>query len=223
MNARASTVIIEDHPVFRQGLRQVIERDGVFNVVGEADDGESALELMQKVATDIAIIDISLPRLSGLDLARRLQERRNPTKVVILTMHKEEDFFNAAVNLGVRGYLLKDNAVSDILGCLRAVAAGDYYFSPAISSYLLRRRNRGARLATSQPGLDSLTTAERRILSLVAANKTSRQIGAELFISHRTVEAHRGSICSKLNLNGSHCLLQFAIENRSALQPLPCS
>jgi len=217
MDARTRTFVIEDHPVFRQGLRQVIERDKAFEVVGEADNGEAALELMQRIATDIAIIDISLPRLSGLDLARCLHERRNPAKIIILTMHKEEDVFNSAVNLGVRGYLLKDNAVSDILGCLRAVAAGEYYFSPALSAHLLRRRNRAARLAENQPGLDLLTTAERRILNLVAANKTSRQIGAELFISHRTVEAHRGSICTKLNLNGSHCLLQFAIEHRSAL------
>ena len=107
--------------------------------------------------------------------------------------------------------------MSDILACLRVVAAGGYYFSPAISSHLLHRRNRAARLATDQPGLDLLTTAERRLLKLVAANKTSKQIGAELFISFRTVEAHRGNICSKLNLNGSHCLLQFAMEHRSAL------
>jgi len=217
VNGRATTLIVEDHPVFRQGLRQLIEKDAGFEVVGEADDGETAFELIQRIAADIAIIDISLPRLSGLDLARRLRERRSSTKIVILTMHKEEDVFNSAVNLDVRGYLLKDDAASDIVGCLRAVARGEYYFSPAISAYLLRRRNRAAKLATDQPSLDLLTTAERRILNLVAANKTSRQIGAELFISHRTVEAHRGSICSKLNLNGSHCLLQFAIEHRSAL------
>src|SRR5262245_60796827 len=118
MSVCTRTVLVDDHPVFRHGLRQAIERDASFEVVGEAEDGVFGFELMQRVRTDIAVLDISLPRLSGLCLARRMTERRMPAKVVILTMHKEADMVNSAMNLGVRGYLLKDNSATEILACL---------------------------------------------------------------------------------------------------------
>ena len=132
-------------------------------------------------------------------------------------MHKEEDMINRALDFGVNGFVLKENAVEDILEAIATVAKGESYLSPSVSGFLIRRRNRAEALAAKKPGLEDLTKAERRVLKLVAEKKTSKEIAAELFISTRTVEAHRANICQKLELTGSHSLLQFALENRSAL------
>lgn len=217
MSERIKVLIVDDHPLFRQGLRQVIEADSRFQLVGEAGDGAAALQLIQEKKPDIAVLDVNLPKFSGLEVTRQLQEKRVPTRVIILTMYKEEETFNRALDLGVKGFVLKENAVEDILNSLVTVAGGEHYLSPSISSYLVRRRGRAEELAARKPGLDDLTKAERRVLKLIAEKKTSKEIGAELFISPRTVEAHRANISSKLDLRGSHSLLQFALENRASL------
>ena len=217
MTVRVKVLIVDDHPLFRQGLRQVVETDKRFELVAEAENGETALQLIHEKKPDIAVLDVNLPGLSGLDVARRLQGKRLRTRIIILTMYKDEETFNRAMDLGVKGFVLKENAVQDILNSLAAVAAGEHYLSPSISGYLVRRRGRAEALAEEKPGLDDLTKAERRILKLIAEKKTSREIAAELFISPRTVEAHRANICAKLELRGSHSLLQFALENRSAV------
>lgn len=217
MSTRIKVIIVDDHPLFRQGLRQVIEADSRFHLVGEAGDGESGLRLIQEKKPAIAVLDVSLPKLSGLEVTRQVRSRKLPTSIIILTMYKEEETFNQALDLGVKGFVLKENAAEDIVNSLAKVAEGEHYLSPSISSYLVRRRNRADELAARKPGLDDLTKAERRILKLVGEKKTSREIAAELFISPRTVEAHRANISAKLELRGSHSLLQFALENRSVL------
>ncbi len=217
MSPKIRVVIVDDHPVFRQGLRQVVEADSRFELVAEAGDGETALRWIQEKSPDVAVLDVELPGLSGLEVARTLHGKGLPTRVVILTMYKEEGIFNRALDFGVMGFVLKENAVEDILESLVAVAAGEHYLSSTISGYLVRRRRRAEELATQKPGLDDLTKAERRILKLIAEKKTSREIAAELFISQRTVEAHRAHISAKLDLRGSHSLLQFALENRMAV------
>jgi DNA-binding NarL/FixJ family response regulator len=217
MPGRIKVLIVDDHPLFRQGLRQVVEADDRFELVAEAGDGKIALELIRKLKPDIAVVDVNLPGLSGLEVAGQLQAGRSPTAVVILTMYREEETFNRALDLGVKGYVLKENAVEDIVSSLVAVSRGEHYLSPSISSYLVHRRGRADSLNARRPGLEDLTKAECRILKLIAEKKTSREIAAELFISPRTVEAHRANICAKLDLRGSHSLLQFALENRAAL------
>jgi DNA-binding NarL/FixJ family response regulator len=217
MPNRIKVLIVDDHPLFRSGLRQVIADDPRLQLVGETGDGETALKLVEDKKPDVAVLDVNLPGLSGLDLARKLQVQHLPTRVIMLTMHKDEETCNRALDIGARGFVLKENAVEEILKAIVAVADGEHYLSSTISGYLVRRRNRAESLAAKKPGLDDLTKAERRILKLIAEKKTSREIGAELFISPRTVEAHRANICAKLELTGSHSLLQFALENRSAI------
>ena len=163
------------------------------------------------------MLDVNLPGLSGLEVAHKLQGKKNTTRLIILTMHKEEAMINRALDFGVHGFVLKENAVEDILDAIAAVAKGESYLSPSVSGFLIKRYNRAEALTQKTPGLDDLTKAERRILKLVADKKTSKEIAAELFISPRTVEAHRANISEKLELSGSHSLLQFALENRSAL------
>ena len=132
-------------------------------------------------------------------------------------MHKDEDLFNEALDLGVKGYVLKDSAVTDIVGSLRAVNAGQNYISPQLSNYLLNRSTRAAKLIQERPSLKDLTPTEGRILKLIADNKTSRDIAGELFLSVRTIENHRAYMCEKLELHGSHALLAFALEHKSEL------
>jgi DNA-binding NarL/FixJ family response regulator len=217
MAHRTKVLIVDDHPLFRGGLRQVILNDGRFELVGETGDGEDALLLIQEKKPDVAVLDVKLPGLTGLEIARKLQEKRSRTRVIMLTMHNEEELFNRALDSGAMGFVLKENAVEEIVKAIVAVADGQHYLSSTISGYLVRRRHRAESLAKEKPGLDDLTKAELRVLKLISMKKTSREIGAELFISPRTVEAHRANICSKLGLRGSHSLLQFALENRSAL------
>ena len=217
MTHEIRVVIADDHPVFRRGLRQIIEMEPHFEVAGEAEDGEAALATLIAIKPEIAVLDIDMPKLDGFALARAVREQKLPTAVIFLTMYKEEEFFNEAMDLGVKGYLLKDNAVTDIIGCIRAVTAGKYYITPAISSYLLNRQARAASLVKQNPGLNDLTPAELRILRLIAENKTSKEIASELFVSYRTVENHRANICQKLSLHGSQALIKFALEHKSRL------
>jgi DNA-binding NarL/FixJ family response regulator len=210
-------LIVDDHPLFRSGLKQAIVADARFSLVGEAGNGNTALNLILEKKPAVAVLDINLPKLTGLEIARKLQGKKISTRLIILTMHKEEELINRALDSGVNGFVLKDNAEEDILDAIETVAAGGHYVSPSVSGFLIKRRNRAESLAAQKPGLDQLTRAERRILKLIADKKTSKEIAVELFISPRTVEAHRANISLKLELHGTHSLLQFALENRSAL------
>jgi len=217
MAGAIKVLIVDDHPLFRQGMRSLLESHPRFEIVGEAGDGPTALAMIRKVKPDVAVLDVSLPGMTGLEVASQLQSRESPTKIAILTMHNDQDTFDRAMDLGVFGFVLKDNAIQDIVSCITAVAAGEHYLSPTISYYLVKRRDRAETLAAKKPGLDDLTKGEMRVLKLISQKKTSREIAAELFVSQRTIEAHRANISSKLNLQGSHSLLRFALENRSAL------
>ena len=217
MAGRTKVLIVDDHPLFRSGLRSLIQSSARLELIGEAGDGEAALKFILEKKPDVAVLDVNLPGLSGLEVAHKLQGKKNTTRLIILTMHKEEEMINRALDFGVHGFVLKENAVEDILDAIAAVAKGESYLSPSVSGFLIKRYNRAEALTKKTPGLDDLTKAERRILKLVADKKTSKDIAAELFISPRTVEAHRANISDKLELSGSHSLLQFALENRSAL------
>jgi len=207
----------DDHEIFRAGLRQVLSADRNIEILAELADGESALRDIRGLKPQVAVLDFDLPRRNGLEIARELVRQRDTTPVVILTGHRDESLFDEALAAGVRGYLLKDDAATDLLRCLRAVAAGGTYLSPTFSSYLLRRGQRVEALRQEVRGLDSLSAAERRVLRLVALGKTTKEIAAELFLSPATVQTHRKNICAKLELRGANKLLAFALEHRSEL------
>ncbi len=218
MTAKTTVYIVDDHPVFRHGLKQIIQSDPAFEVAGEAGDDATALADIQKLKPVLVIVDVRLPQHGGLELVKGLRGLRPFPACIMLTMHGEESTFNAAMDAGARGYILKDDALELVLLGLKAVAAGSVYLSPEISGWLLRRQHRVSALKQEKTGLATLTPTERRILQLVGENKTNKEIASELFISHRTVETHRSNICQKLELQGVHKLLQFAIEHRSELQ-----
>ena len=210
-------IIADDHPLLRHGLCKVIERDPRLKVLAEASDGAEALQFIETLQPAVAVLDVHMPEMTGFDVVRAIKERRLKTQVIILTMYHDEEMFNEALDLGALGYVLKDSATTDIIGAIRAAASGRPYISPTISAYLFNRATRGTTLTTQAPYLNDLTPTERRVLKLIADNKTSKEIGAELFISHRTVENHRANICQKLNLKGSHSLLKFAFDHKSEL------
>ena len=213
MTADTTIVLADDHPIFRQGLKQLIEKQPGLRVIAEADNGRSALELITKHVPAVAILDLDMPELDGFAIARRVREFHLPTRVVILTMHTDELHFSEAIDLGVRGYLIKDGAAAEAVNCIRVVAAGGEYVTPSLSSYLLRRSRRTT--STHEPtGIDDLTPTERRVLSLLAELKTTKQIAAELGVSPRTIDNHRAHICSKLDLQGPHALTKFALEHK---------
>src|SRR5262249_41484471 len=203
-------VMADDHPIVRQGLRQTIEGDASIAIVGEASDGEMALQQIATLRPDVAVLDIDMPRLDGFGVTRALRTQGVSVSTVYLTIHREEELFRAALDLGASGYVLKDSAVTDIVASIKAVAAGQPYISPQLSAYLLKRHRDAAALSAQQPGLAALTVTERRVLRLIADDMTSKDIAEELFISHRTVETHRTNISRKLDLRGSLALVRFA-------------
>jgi len=217
MNPEIRILIADDHPVFRAGLRHVIEMSAGLKVVAEAEDGTIAVERVLEHQPDVVVLDVDMPGMDGFEVVRALRQQKVPVGVVFLTMHKDEDMFNAAMNIEVRGYVVKDSAVTDIVASIRAVFAGKPFISPALSFYLLNRTKRSVKLTQEQPAIQQLTPTERRILKLLAENMTSKQIAGELYVSPRTIENHRANICQKLGLHGNHALLTFAIEHKSEL------
>ncbi len=210
-------LIADDHPIFRHGLRQIIERAPGLVVVDEAEDGETAWRKLTVTEADVAVLDVDMPGRDGFDLARAARDARLGVRIVFLTMHRDEHFLNQALDLNVKGYVLKDSALTEIAECIRAVAAGREFISPQLTGMLLNRGRRAAELAARKPQLASLTDIERRVLKLVAEYKSNKQIAADLFLSVRTIEHHRARISRKLELDGHHALLKFALEHQAEL------
>ena len=217
MGNEIRVVIADDHPVVRGGLRQAIEADPRLKVVAEAGDGEAALAQIQELKPAIAVVDVDMPGLDGLGVAREIRKQRLPVEIVFLTIHGEEDLFHAAMDLGSKGYLLKDSALTEIVKALRAVAEGNYYVTPSLTAYLVHRRSRAQAFASEKLGLADLTPTERRILGMVAEGKSSKSIAEELFVHHRTVENHRTNICQKLGLRGHNALFKFALQHKTEI------
>lgn len=211
MTEKTRILIADDHPIFRSGLRAAIDAQPTFEVVAEASDGEEALRLITELLPDMVVLDVKMPKLSGFLVVEELGKKGLSPDVIILTMHEEEAMFARAMDLGVRGYVLKDGAAVEIVNCLEAVRRGQRFTSAAVTNFLFKRA--GAQSAIG--GLDTLTATERVVLRLISEYKTSREIASELGISHRTVENHRNNICSKLDVHGSHGLSKFIQKHRA--------
>lgn len=210
-------ILADDYPVVRKGLKASIEEDASLKVVAEASDGEEALELIKKLRPQLAILDIDMPKLDGLGVAKEIARLKLETKAIFLSFHKDEDVFRAALAVGARGYLLKDSAMQEIVTAIQAVVAGNVYMSSAIALQLLHGDS-STSTPLEDPLIRDLTVSEKRILKLIAEGMSSKEIGNELSIHYRTVENHRTNICRKLNIEGANALLRFAVQYKEILK-----
>ena len=210
--------IADDHPIFRSGLRQLIETAPQMAVIGEAKDGAEAIERLLASPADVALLDIDMPKADGFEVLTALREKGITLQIVFLTMHKDEQFLNAALDLGVRGFLVKDSASDEVLDCINAVINREEFISPQLTSLLLKRLRHAQENPARPSLLDQLTPTERKVLRLIAQFKTSKEIAAELFMGVRTVEQHRLNISEKFNLKGRHALVKFVTENFDQLK-----
>tara|TARA_B100000315_G_scaffold258090_1_gene309051 strand:+ start:2851 stop:3477 length:627 start_codon:yes stop_codon:yes gene_type:complete len=203
-------ITADDHEIVRLGLKNLIKIDGSLEIVAEAEDGLQAFDQISKLKPDVAILDISMPNMNGIEVARKIQKENINVKVIILTMHKDREYFKEAMDCGVKGYILKENTTQDLITAIKFVSAGKYFVSPVLSEYLIKRNE-------EMTTLDNLSTSERRIIKLISKNKTSKEIADELNLSFRTIQNHRTNICNKLGLNGPNSLLHFAMQNKATL------
>lgn len=209
-------IIADDHSLIRKGLRQVIEANTQFEVF-EAENGEKAIDLIVNEKPIIAILDIEMPIMTGFDVAINLHQRSHAIDLIFLTMFKDEAIFNKAMDIGVKGYVLKENTVSEIIDCIQSVLKGQYYLSPAISSFLVRRNTKNLSPVNNSNGINLLTTTEKNLLKHLGEMKTNQELAEQFNISVKTVQNHRTNICNKLGLKGAHALLKFAIEQARVL------
>jgi len=205
-------MLADDHTVIRKGLRALLERQDGFTVVAEAADGREAVETAASLGPDVAVMDIGMPNLNGIEAARRITERRPETAVVILSMHADESYVLRALKSGARGYLLKDSPEEDLINAIRAVHQGKAFFSPEISKMLAEDYMRQMRQRGVEDSYELLTPREREILQMLGEGKSNKDVAAKLNLSLHTVETHRGNILEKLNLHGMAEMILYAVR-----------
>ena len=205
-------LLADDHAVMRTGLRLVLERQEDFEVVAEAADGREAVSLAAKLNPDVAVLDIGMPNLNGIEATRQIGAANPNLPVVILSMHSDESYVLRALKAGARGYLLKESAESDLISAIRAVHSGKAFFSPAVSRMLVEDYVRQLQDREIEDSYDLLTTREREILQLIAEGKSNKEIAAALNLSLYTVETHRGNLMEKLNLHTVPELILYAVR-----------
>ena len=207
MNKKVRIIIADDHPLFSQGVIQVLSTRKNLEVIGQAENGKAALELIRRELPDIAILDVQMPGMDGFEVAKIVRTENLPTKIIFLTMFNQESFIKKVFEIGVKGYILKDSAITDILKCIEAVSEDNFYLSPQVSHFLLTMN-----VKEKPAAKDELTQSEKKILKLIGQGKSSKEIAEELFISNKTVENHRSNICKKLNITGNSALLKYALK-----------
>ncbi len=205
-------VLADDHTIMRHGLRLVLERQPDFAVVGEANNGREAIDMVVRENPDVTVMDIAMPLLNGIEAAKRIAEERVKTAVVILSMHSDESYILKALRAGARGYLLKDSAEIDLIQAIRAVSAGKAFFSPAVSSVLADDYLRQIQQQGVEDPYELLTARERELLQLIVELKSTKDIAGLLGISPRTIDTHRGNLMQKLNVHSIPELLLYAMR-----------
>jgi two-component system response regulator NreC len=205
-------LIADDHPIVRTGLRQFLEAESDLQVVDEASDGMEALEKARKHRPDVLLLDIAMPKLSGLEVAQMIRTTAPETKIVILSMHEKEAYARQALEAGALGYVLKGAPSEDILSAIRTVARGRYFLSSSITTSVVSNylKNQGGKPADA--GFSSLSEREQQVFLLLVEGNSTVQIGEILCISPKTVEKHRANIAGKLNLDNPVEMLRYAIR-----------
>jgi two-component system, NarL family, response regulator NreC len=209
---RIRIVLVDDHTVMRSGLKLLLERELDFLVIGEAADGRAAIQITEATSPDVVVMDIAMPVLNGIDAAARITSSKPKTAVIVLSMHSDESYVLRALKSGVKGYLLKDSAESDLIAAVRHVMTGKTFFSPAISNMLVQDYIREIRQRGVEDSYELLTSRERELLQLMAEGRTAKEIAADLNLSAHTIDTHRANIMRKLNVNSISELILYAMR-----------
>lgn len=207
-----SIVLADDHAMFRKGIRKILEERAEINIIGEANDGLKLLNLLKEDTPEMVILDISMPNLGGIAAAKETKSRFPNTKVLILSMHNDKEYLQHAMAAGADGYLLKNDADSELFVAIDAIRNGKIYISPTLSRELTSNLVSICRTGDLPLNSKPLSSRETEVLKLIAEGKTSKEIGELLFISHRTVDNHRTHIMEKLNLRSIPALVKYAIK-----------
>ena len=216
MSPTIEILLADDHPVVRRGLRASIEENEGLHVVAEAADGNDALRQIVDRRPAVAILDIDMPGLNGLGVAREVTAKKVDTHIIFMTFHADEDLMRAAMDAGGKGYLLKGSETNEIAAAVHAVNSGRTYIGSAMAAVLLKQ-NPEAQAAGSAFDASLLTPTEKKILRRIADGLSSKEIGDQLSIQYRTVENHRTNMCRKLKIEGANALARFALQYRSLL------
>lgn len=203
-------LIVDDHSIVREGLKRTLKKFSGIKQVEEASNGIEALRKIENDQYDFAILDISLPDMSGLEILKNLKSQNNPTRILILSMHPEEQFAIRAFKLGALGYVTKDRAGEELLAAIRKISSGGKYISPELAEYIAFNENS----PSEKPVHEKLSKRELEIMTLLAQGKTSREIAMELFISEKTVGTHRSRIMEKMGMTKKSELTHYAIQNK---------
>ena len=212
MKSPYEIVIAEDHTILRQGLRALLSTDPDLEVVGEAEDGRVAVRTVETLSPDLLLIDLSMPRMTGMEAIAEIKKSSPDTRVVVLTVHKDEEYILSALRAGADGYVLKDAGREELLTAVKNVLAGKRYLSPDISDKVIEGYLDGRRPSKDQTPWDTLTKREREILKLIAEGYKNKEIAEQLFISLKTVEKHRSNLMRKLDRHNTAGLTAFAME-----------
>ena len=206
-----STVVADDHGIVREGLRRLLESEPDIKVVGEASDGREVLEQVAKARPDVVVLDITMPKLGGLETLEQLRGEHADTKVILLSVHGDPPFIRSAIALGADGYVLKNGRASDIVTAIREVMKGGSFFSPAVAREIVEQLRSPA--PDSQDPFSILSSREREVLHLIAEGRSAKEVAVELTLSTKTVEAHRTSLMRKLGMRKATELVRYALRH----------
>lgn len=214
MESKRKIVIAEDHTILRAGLRALLASQNGLEVIGEAGDGREAIRKVDTLQPDLLLIDLSMPKLNGIDAIREIKSQHPEIKIIVLTVHKSDEYIIAALRAGANGYMLKDASQNELLLAIDYVINGKTFLSPSISDKLVDAVLNTDKKDKPAAGLDNLTAREREILKLVAEGNTNKKIADHLCISLKTVEKHRSNLMKKLDLRNTAALTAYAIEKK---------
>lgn len=205
-------VIAEDHTILRQGLGALLSSNPDFEIVGEAEDGHESVRLVETLSPDLILMDLSMPKMTGIEAISEIKKRSTDTKIVVLTVHKGEEYVLSALKAGSDGYVLKDANRDELAIAIKKVLEGKRYLSPEISGKVIEGYLEGKKSLRTKTSWETLTQREREVLKLIAEGYKNKEVAEALFISPKTVEKHRSSLMDKLDLHNIAALTAFAME-----------